>query len=143
MTGSLGFFAPEMLHPEGYDGPPADVWSAGVLALEVLIGTPDFDALWFVAYKTEYDRGTLMRDRRADEGFTARGACPRLRGLRPLVLASCQRNPSARRMFVQALTHRPPGRPSPPLLPNAGSVEKPSSGFSIFGSRTPPCSSKR
>ena len=37
MTGSLGFFAPEMLHPEGYDGPPADVWSAGVLALEVLI----------------------------------------------------------------------------------------------------------
>ena len=38
---------------------------------------------------------------------------------------------------------RPPGRPSPPLLPKAGSVEKPSSGFSIFGSRTPPCSSKR
>ena len=37
VTGSLGFFAPEMLHPEGYDGPPADVWSAGVLALEVLI----------------------------------------------------------------------------------------------------------
>lgn len=57
-----------MLHPEGYDGPPADVWSAGVLALEVLIGTPDFDALWFVAYNTEYKRGTLMQDRRADDG---------------------------------------------------------------------------
>ena len=68
VTGSLGFFAPEMLHPEGYDGPPADVWSAGVLALEVLIGTPDFDALWFVAYNTEYKRGTLMQDRRADDG---------------------------------------------------------------------------
>ena len=71
MTGSLGFFAPEMLHPEGYDGPPADVWSAGVLALEVLIGTPDFDALWFVAYNTEYKRGTLMQDRRADDGADA------------------------------------------------------------------------
>ena len=71
VTGSLGFFAPEMLHPEGYDGPPADVWSAGVLALEVLIGTPDFDALWFVAYNTEYKRGTLMQDRRADDGADA------------------------------------------------------------------------
>ena len=68
VTGSLGFFAPEMLHPEGYDGPPADIWSAGVLALEVLIGTSDFDALWFVAYNTEYKRGTLMQDRRADDG---------------------------------------------------------------------------
>ena len=68
VTGRLGFFAPEMLHPEGYDGPPADVWSAGVLALEVLVGTPDFDALWFVAYNTEYKRGTLMQDRRADDG---------------------------------------------------------------------------
>ena len=71
VTGSLGFFAPEMLHPEGYDGPPADIWSAGVLALEVLIGTSDFDALWFVAYNTEYKRGTLMQDRRADDGADA------------------------------------------------------------------------
>ena len=38
------------------------------ICAQVLIGTPDFDALWFVAYKTEYNRGTLMQDRRADDG---------------------------------------------------------------------------
>ena len=38
------------------------------ICAQVLIGTPDFDALWFVAYETEYNRGTLMQDRRADDG---------------------------------------------------------------------------
>jgi len=39
-----------------------------LICAQVLIGTPDFDALWFVAYNTEYKRGTLMQDRRADDG---------------------------------------------------------------------------
>ena len=39
-----------------------------MICAQVLIGTSDFDALWFVAYNTEYKRGTLMQDRRADDG---------------------------------------------------------------------------
>ena len=36
----------------------------GVVALEVLIGTPNFDASWFVAYKRETDNGNLLLGQR-------------------------------------------------------------------------------
>ena len=108
MTGSLGFFAPEMLHPHRPIRPAGRAfWSAGVLALEVLIGTPDFDALWFVAYNTEYKQGTLMQDRRADDGADVHA----------IFAASWRRSstpsPTARRRWARSWRATPPTPKSP------------------------------
>ena len=40
VSGTMGFFAPEMLATTGYDGPAADVWSLGVVPW----GNQDFTA---------------------------------------------------------------------------------------------------
>mmetsp|Transcript_26674 Transcript_26674/g.89764 ORF Transcript_26674/g.89764 Transcript_26674/m.89764 type:complete len:774 (+) Transcript_26674:79-2400(+) len=60
--GSMGFFAPEMLAPEGYDGSPADMWSLGCLALEATIGSPAFATFWFSVYKDYFYSGNGERD---------------------------------------------------------------------------------
>ena len=55
--GSMGFFAPDMLDPAGYDGARADVWSLGCLGLEVAAGSGAFARFWFPLYKAFFARG--------------------------------------------------------------------------------------
>ena len=64
--GSMGFFAPEMLDESGYDGPRADAWSLGCLALECAGGSELFTREWFSAYR-DFFRARPRDVRRADE----------------------------------------------------------------------------
>ena len=63
-VGSPGFYAPEMfLSNEGYNGAAADIWSCGVLYLELILGSELFEEHWmrhgpFDANNT-YDKATF------------------------------------------------------------------------------------
>ncbi|KDO28898.1 CAMK/CAMKL protein kinase [Saprolegnia parasitica CBS 223.65] len=61
--GSPGFFAPEILLAESYDGFKADVWSLGCILLELLLGNAFFLSVWMTAYSLDVlgDRA-LYRD---------------------------------------------------------------------------------
>ncbi|EQC31992.1 CAMK/CAMKL protein kinase [Saprolegnia diclina VS20] len=61
--GSPGFFAPEILLAETYDGFKADVWSLGCILLELLLGNTFFLSVWMTAYSLDVlgDRA-LYRD---------------------------------------------------------------------------------
>ncbi|ETV91712.1 CAMK/CAMKL protein kinase [Aphanomyces invadans] len=48
--GSPGFFAPEMLLHDQYDGQKADVWSIGCILLELVLGNTFFLKTWMTAY---------------------------------------------------------------------------------------------
>ena len=48
-----GFFAPEMLINGTYHGDKVDIWSAGCIMLELLLGHEKFCDVWMVAY--DYD----------------------------------------------------------------------------------------
>ncbi|OQR82461.1 protein kinase [Achlya hypogyna] len=48
--GSPGFFAPEILLHETYDGFKADVWSLGCILLELVLGNSFFLSIWMAAY---------------------------------------------------------------------------------------------
>ncbi|KAF0684945.1 Aste57867_23102 [Aphanomyces stellatus] len=51
--GSPGFFAPEMLLHESYDGQKADVWSVGCILLELILGNTFFLQTWMTAYQLD------------------------------------------------------------------------------------------
>ncbi|CAK4086832.1 unnamed protein product [Aphanomyces euteiches] len=51
--GSPGFFAPEMLLQETYDGQKSDVWSVGCILLELVLGHTFFVETWMTAYQLE------------------------------------------------------------------------------------------
>ncbi|OQS04418.1 kinase [Thraustotheca clavata] len=51
--GSPGFFAPEILLQETYDGFKADVWSLGCILLELVLGNAFFLSIWMSAYQLE------------------------------------------------------------------------------------------
>ena len=44
--GSPGFFAPEMFTEAQYDGGKADVWSLGVVFMEMILGSDVFEQKW-------------------------------------------------------------------------------------------------
>ncbi|KAL3658104.1 hypothetical protein V7S43_016947 [Phytophthora oleae] len=48
--GSPGFFAPELLLHDSYDGCKADVWSIGCILLELVLGNSLFSSLWMSMY---------------------------------------------------------------------------------------------
>ncbi|KAG1691714.1 hypothetical protein DVH05_026724 [Phytophthora capsici] len=48
--GSPGFFAPELLLHDSYDGCKADVWSVGCILLELVQGNSVFSSLWMSMY---------------------------------------------------------------------------------------------
>ncbi|KAI9984880.1 hypothetical protein PInf_006415 [Phytophthora infestans] len=48
--GSPGFFAPELLLHDGYDGYKADVWSIGCILLELVLGNTLFSSIWMSMY---------------------------------------------------------------------------------------------
>ncbi|ETO84663.1 CAMK/CAMKL/SNRK protein kinase [Phytophthora nicotianae P1976] len=48
--GSPGFFAPELLLHDGYDGCKADVWSIGCILLELVLGNTLFSSIWMSMY---------------------------------------------------------------------------------------------
>ncbi|KAK1929092.1 SNF-related serine/threonine-protein kinase [Phytophthora citrophthora] len=48
--GSPGFFAPELLLHDNYDGCKADVWSIGCILLELVLGNSVFSSLWMSMY---------------------------------------------------------------------------------------------
>ncbi|KAG4243069.1 hypothetical protein PC116_g9078 [Phytophthora cactorum] len=49
--GSPGFFAPELLLHDGYDGCKADVWSIGCILLELVLGNTLFSSIWMSMYE--------------------------------------------------------------------------------------------
>lgn len=51
--GSPGFFAPEMITVQAYDGPSVDFWSIGCIVLELTVGHEVFCEDWMVAYDYE------------------------------------------------------------------------------------------
>jgi serine/threonine protein kinase len=57
--GSPGFFAPEILLQEKYDGQKADVWSIGCILLEMILGNNMFVSLWMGMYELN-----ILKDRR-------------------------------------------------------------------------------
>ena len=77
------------------------------------IGVPSFDALWFVAYNTEYKRGTLMQDRRADDGADVHAHFCGV--LAPIVdaLAGPRRPGCAEPLGAPAATPKSPARAAP------------------------------
>ena len=63
-VGSPGFYAPELLSDEPYDGEKIDVWSLGAVLLEMLLGHSQFDQMWLGVYKKEakdLGDGTVLR----------------------------------------------------------------------------------
>jgi len=44
--GSPGFFAPELLLDPPYQGDKADIWSMGIVLLEMMVGHEMFESLW-------------------------------------------------------------------------------------------------
>ncbi|KAG6958215.1 hypothetical protein JG688_00010602 [Phytophthora aleatoria] len=46
-----GFFAPELLLHDGYDGCKADVWSIGCILLELVLGNTLFSSIWMSMYE--------------------------------------------------------------------------------------------
>ncbi|KAH8052408.1 serine/threonine kinase [Aureococcus anophagefferens] len=77
--GSMGFFAPDMLDPAGYDGRAADAWSLGCLALELAAGTRLFARVWFREYEAFFaQRG----DRDGEHGRFVANLAPLARALR-------------------------------------------------------------
>ena len=63
-VGSPGFYAPELLSDEPYDGEKVDVWSLGAVLLEMLLGHSQFDQMWLGVYKKEakdLGDGTVLR----------------------------------------------------------------------------------
>ncbi|TMW69531.1 hypothetical protein Poli38472_001687 [Pythium oligandrum] len=51
--GSPGFFAPEILLQEQYDGRQADIWSLGCILLELLVGNDRFATMWMSMYELD------------------------------------------------------------------------------------------
>jgi serine/threonine protein kinase len=51
--GSPGFFAPEMILREKYDGDKVDIWSSGAILLELVMGHNNFCDAWMGAYDYE------------------------------------------------------------------------------------------
>ncbi|KAL4139679.1 hypothetical protein PRIC2_003174 [Phytophthora ramorum] len=49
--GSPGFFAPELLLHDSYDGLKADVWSIGCILLELALGNELFSSIWMSMYE--------------------------------------------------------------------------------------------
>ncbi|KAE9005712.1 hypothetical protein PF005_g13035 [Phytophthora fragariae] len=49
--GSPGFFAPELLLHESYDGLKADIWSIGCILLELVLGNTLFSSIWMSMYE--------------------------------------------------------------------------------------------
>ncbi|KAG6592414.1 CAMK/CAMKL/SNRK protein kinase [Phytophthora cinnamomi] len=49
--GSPGFFAPELLLNESYDGCKADIWSIGCILLELVLGNALFSSIWMSMYE--------------------------------------------------------------------------------------------
>lgn len=56
--GSPGFFAPELLLQDRYDGRQADLWSIGCILLELTLGNEKFATMWMRMYELE-----MLRDR--------------------------------------------------------------------------------
>jgi len=77
--GSMGFFAPDMLDPAGYDGWAADAWSLGCLALELAAGARLFARVWFREYKSFFAR---RGDRNGEHGRFVANLAPLARALR-------------------------------------------------------------
>ena len=71
-VGSPGFFAPELLAHDSYDGRKADVWGLGCVLLETLVGHNSFDKTWLIAYKSEAVRRMIctVPSRDADSSLT-------------------------------------------------------------------------
>ncbi len=51
--GSPGFFAPEMITMQAYEGPSVDLWSIGCIVLELSVGHEVFCDEWMIAYDYE------------------------------------------------------------------------------------------
>lgn len=60
VSGSLGFFAPEMITKTTYEGAKADVWSIGVVSLECLLGHDKFHHLWLKSYEIEFYKDPVL-----------------------------------------------------------------------------------
>ncbi|KAH8051391.1 serine/threonine kinase [Aureococcus anophagefferens] len=101
--GSLGFFAPDMLDPAGYDGRAADAWSLGCLALELAAGRRLL-RVWFREYKAFF---ALRGDRDGEHGRFVANLAPLALALRgrgelaappdvagPRVRARCRQSPA-------------------------------------------------
>ena len=52
-VGSPGFFAPELMKCGLYDGEKIDVWSLGVLCLELILGHEIFHTSWVLCYRNK------------------------------------------------------------------------------------------
>ncbi|DAZ98529.1 TPA: LOW QUALITY PROTEIN: hypothetical protein N0F65_007028 [Lagenidium giganteum] len=109
--GSPGFFAPEILLQERYDGMKADVWSLGCILLEMVLGNATFASLWMNMYEFN-----TLKDRRKFAELVRRGLsltrehCQSNKWtystkLRQLLLATLCENPQDRPSVRQMLAH--------------------------------------
>ncbi|KAH8066940.1 serine/threonine kinase [Aureococcus anophagefferens] len=54
-VGSPGFFAPELMMRQRYDGPLADAWSMGAVMVEMFLGHRVFETIWCPPYESLSD----------------------------------------------------------------------------------------
>ncbi|KAH8065119.1 serine/threonine kinase [Aureococcus anophagefferens] len=54
-VGSPGFFAPELMMRQWYDGPLADAWSMGAVMVEMFLGHRVFETIWCPPYESLSD----------------------------------------------------------------------------------------
>ncbi|KAG7377053.1 hypothetical protein PHYPSEUDO_012245 [Phytophthora pseudosyringae] len=109
--GSPGFFAPELLLHDSYDGCKADVWSVGCILLELVLGNTLFSSLWMSMYElptlkepqkfAECVKVTLARTREFCLGPEWKYSAK----LRSALLGMLCENPSERLSINQVLDH--------------------------------------
>ncbi|KAJ0396612.1 hypothetical protein P43SY_008906 [Pythium insidiosum] len=109
--GSPGFFAPEILLDERYDGRRADMWSLGCILLELILGSTRFSSLWMPMYdvNTLKDRakfaGLVHSSVQAAREFCFGSQWAYSEALRDLLLSILREDPVERLTIREMLGH--------------------------------------
>ena len=69
--GTPGFFAPEMILLDAYNGDKLDVWSAGCILLEMYLGHSVFQQRWMTAYKMQHFKEKSLFAQKLNESLKA------------------------------------------------------------------------
>lgn len=69
--GTPGFFAPEMILVDEYNGDKVDIWSAGCILLEMYLGHSVFQQRWMSAYKLQHFKEKSVFAQKLNESLKA------------------------------------------------------------------------
>ena len=91
--GTIGYMAPEALRHRGQVGPGVDIWGAGIVAYQALLGTPEFRKLYGAVEPVAWARWLLSREKfRTLDELSA----PVSPGLSAIVERMLEKDPRAR-----------------------------------------------